>query len=533
MARKKNYLIENHGSTPQTEPIEGTVKNSAGGYSFQVGDWARLERFLILGSEGGSYYINQAKLTRENGKAASKCIKEDGLRVLDLLLDVSFNNRAAKVDPTLFVLALASVEGDEVTRRTAFDILPQIARIGTHLFHWAEFRNALGGWGSGARRAVASWYQDKSADSLGYQLMKYKQRDGWAHLDLLRLAHVKPVDAQQSALFAYAKSKAKSTDLPQDVFALLPTQVRAAESLADSKKKDVINLIKEHRLPREVVPTELLSDPGIWEALLENMPLGAMIRNLGNMSKNGLLKANSSAARKVVAALGDTEKLQKARIHPIQVLSAFKTYSSGESLRGNGSWNPVSTVVDALDDAFYEAFKFVEPSGKRFMLGIDVSGSMSWSNCTGLEQLTCAEGAAVMAMVTAKKEPQYEILGFADGVRDLGITAKDKLDSVLRKTGIHTFGGTDCSLLFKQATKLGIDVDCFVTYTDSETYAGRSHPVQELKKYRDKTGINAKNIVVGMESNGFTIADPDDPRSLDIVGFDSSAPAVISNFARG
>ena len=43
---------------PQTAPIPGSgqARNSAGGYAWAVDDWMRLRRFLILGTEGGSYY---------------------------------------------------------------------------------------------------------------------------------------------------------------------------------------------------------------------------------------------------------------------------------------------------------------------------------------------------------------------------------------------------------------------------------------------------------------------------------------------
>jgi 60 kDa SS-A/Ro ribonucleoprotein len=33
--------------------------------------------------------------------------------------------------------------------------------------------------------------------------------------------------------------------------------------------------------------------------------------------------------------------------------------------------------------------------------------------------------------------------------------------------------------------------------------------------------------------NGFSIADPNDPSMLDGVGFDSAAPQLVSDFARG
>ncbi|MGO9985301.1 MAG: TROVE domain-containing protein, partial [Rhodomicrobium sp.] len=95
------------------------------------------------------------------------------------------------------------------------------------------------------------------------------------------------------------------------------------------------------------------------------------------------------------------------------------------------------------------------------------------------------------------------------------------------------FGGTDCALPMLHAMEKGLKVDAFVVYTDSETWAGKIHPVQALKEYRTKTGIAAKLVVVGMVSNGFSIADPNDGGMLDVVGFDAAAPAVIADFIRG
>ena len=65
--------------TPQSEPIPGEpmVANSAGGYSFAVNKWTRLDRFLVLGSEGGSYYATERALTIENAGATKACLAED------------------------------------------------------------------------------------------------------------------------------------------------------------------------------------------------------------------------------------------------------------------------------------------------------------------------------------------------------------------------------------------------------------------------------------------------------------------------
>jgi 60 kDa SS-A/Ro ribonucleoprotein len=72
-----------------------------------------------------------------------------------------------------------------------------------------------------------------------------------------------------------------------------------------------------------------------------------------------------------------------------------------------------------------------------------------------------------------------------------------------------------------------------VIYTDSETWAGDVHPARALAEYRRASGIDARLVVVGMVSNGFSIADPNDAGMLDVVGFDSATPQLVSEFARG
>ena len=93
---------------------------------------------------------------------------------------------------------------------------------------------------------------------------------------------------------------------------------------------------------------------------------------------------------------------------------------------------------------------------------------------------------------------------------------------------------TDCSLPMQYAADKGMQVDTFVVFTDSETYHGSIHPCEALRRYRASSGVTeAKLVVVGMASNGFTIADPADSGMLDVVGFDSVAPKVIADFSAG
>src|SRR5215470_16219477 len=124
--------------TPQNQPIPGAkqVLNSAGGFVFAVDCWTRLDRFLILGSEGGSYYASERKLTIENANAVAECIDKDGVRVIDRIVEISDAGRAPKNDPAIFALAMCAKLGDDKTRKAALRALPQVCRIGTHLYHF-------------------------------------------------------------------------------------------------------------------------------------------------------------------------------------------------------------------------------------------------------------------------------------------------------------------------------------------------------------------------------------------------------------
>jgi 60 kDa SS-A/Ro ribonucleoprotein len=149
-----------------------------------------------------------------------------------------------------------------------------------------------------------------------------------------------------------------------------------------------------------------------------------------------------------------------------------------------------------------------------------------------------------MALMTAATEENYHISGFTArdsthgwtqgaNLTPLPLSPGMRLDDAVRAVENLPFGGTDCALPMQHALEQGLSVDAFVVYTDSETWAGKIHPAQALREYRRQTGIPAKLVVVGMVSNGFSIADPNDGGMLDVVGFDAAAPAVIADFIRG
>ncbi len=510
--------------TAQSHPIPGTVANSAGGYAFPVDDWARLDRFLILGSEGGSYYAGEPTLTRDNAQAVLRAIAADGPRAVARIVDISIAGRAPKNDPALFALALAASAADVATRRLALTALPRVARTGTHLFRFASYIDGTRGWGRALRRAVGAWYLDAPIDRLALQAIKYRQRDGWAHRDLLRLAHPETADPTRAAVLEWM---CRGTDADA-----LPALIRAADTLARTTDGGMAaDLIRAHDLPREAVPTPLLNDPAVWLALLERMPVTALVRSLAKLTAVGVIRPLGDALPLVLSPLGDVDRITAARLHPLAILLALRTYAQGRGDRGSLAWEPVPQVIDALNAAFYTAFRTVEPTGRRILLALDVSGSMAAGRVAG-SSLTPREASAAMALMTAATEASTHIVGFGDTMVRLPITPSMRLDDAVRAVSGLPFARTDCAQPMLYARERGIKADAFVIYTDSETWAGAIHPVQALRQYRAATGIAAKLVVVGLVSNGFSIADPADAGMLDVVGFDAAAPAVIADFIR-
>lgn len=544
-------------ATPQSEAADPRQQeNNAGGFSFVVDDWMRLERFLVLGSDGGTYYVQERELTKQNAACVERCLAADAKRTIDTIVRISVEGRAPKNDPAIFALALAAAHPDQAARKLALEALPKVCRIGTHLFSFAACVNEMRGWGRGLRKAVARWYDEKAVEKLTYQVLKYQQRNGWSHRDMLRLAHpLGPMGEGEDPAFHQAiyrwcvggvaamgersverKDGTKLTGA--DLSGQLPSMLAAYETLKVAEdSKQVISLIEQHGFTHEMVPTQFKKDPHVWEALLVKMPMTAMIRNLGVMTACGLL-TGTDAAKTISERLRDETLIHRARIHPLNVLMALRIYQSGGGFRGKLTWDANRRIVDSLDAAFYLSFKNVEPTGKRTMLALDVSTSMI-APISGNPVLSCRDASGAMAMVTARVEDDWQCVGFTGGrwwsssLKPLSISPRQRMDDVLQTISNLPFGATDCSLPIVHAIKRDLKIDAFIVYTDSETWHGDIHPHQALRQYRDKTGINAKLVVVGMEANEFTIADPTDAGMLDVVGFDTAAPGVIADFVRG
>lgn len=499
---------------------DGMVANSAGGRAFEISDTKQVERFLILGTFGGSYYATEKELTQVNLEILQKYIKAgNGIKLVDMAVEISESGRAFKNDPAIVALAYVCALGKEIERQYAFKALPKICRIPTHLFQFVEIATKLRGWGKGLRKAVANWYTSQDLAGLQYRLVKYQQREGWSNRDLFRLSHPKAPEGFNET-FRWVTHEDK---FPKGI-------IEAVEMLKGVKNLSLATkLIIDWNIPREAVPTEMLTKPEIWEALLVNMPMTAMIRNLGNMTKVGLLAPLSAPEKAVIAQLHNENVIKKARVHPITILMALKTYTSGGGWKSKSTWTTNQKIADALDDAFYASFSNVKPIGNNVNLALDVSGSMG--SPIDNTNLTSREVTAAIAMTIARTEENYLLTGFATNYVELKVSPKMRLDVICNELAKIPFGGTDCALPLTWAKTHKVPFDSFIVLTDNETWAGEKSVPKALKEYR--SWRPCKYVVGATTATKFSIANPQDPDSLDLCGFDANFPMIASEFAGG
>lgn len=473
-------------STTTVDPAGGKqpaaaamFETNAGGAAHKVTPLVQFRRFLILGTSGGSFYATEDALAAE---AAGQLLEAlllggelDGLQAVCEIEAVSCGGRAAKQGPAIKALAYcARLSPDPAVKAAAYAIVSKVCRTGTALFEFVGLCEGLGttsGWGRAHRRACGKWYTEAHPRALAQAVTKYRQRGGWAHLDVLRLAHANPGKADPALRFVFryvakglAAARAEAAAAATEgAVAGVEAYLAAVDAARESESaEEVASLIREQGLAREHCPSELHGSPVVWRALLEagkGMPPTALIRNLNKMTAIGLLDDEAddegSALGQVLATLDDADRLAAARVHPFSVLLAQKQYAAGAGDKGGLEWEPKPEVVDGLGRAFVGAFKTVQPTSKRIIQAIDVSGSMAWSPVCGSSSMSAREGAAALSWLTASREPWCRTVGFGNTVLDVDFGAVGSLDQAVAATSALPDGPLDVVLMLDCTGSMG------------------------------------------------------------------------------
>ncbi len=528
-----NKQVQN---TPQTQPIPGResemIRGKSSGYMFEAGIWQTLRRCLLIGTGNGSYYATKWELTNDFVDVLEKAIAEDPDRVAQEIAYAS-DGRSINNSAPIWALVLLSMGETPAAKKAFQSIFPQVVRTASHFYEWMSYTKSVRGFGKIVRAAGQNWLAQGDTKALAYQLLKYQQRHGFSNRDALRLFHAKPQTEDRDLLFKWVTNGWDT--LPAEPPAAALNQIWWYEWLKRNPDRTP-EAISKGRLTHEMAAPVGKMDIAAWQLLFEDMPIGALLRNLGSLTEIGIFAYSKRCKHnidRVEKILNSKDHLRKGRIHPIDVLKALKTYKSGGSLgKSSKTWTPVARIVDILETALEMSFDAIEPTGKVFMHAVDISGSMSYYSVSSIN-LTCCEIATTMALASAKAEKNYAIRGFSTSFIDLKINRSDSFSSAIQKASDLNFGGTDASSAYKWMIKHNFYADIICFWTDCESWAGSQHPTQALAEYRQKVNPDAKAIYISLVPNNISLVDPKDPNSWDIAGFDPSTPRLIQSIASG
>jgi 60 kDa SS-A/Ro ribonucleoprotein len=535
--------------TPQNQAIPGResemIQGRSGGYMFEAGIWQTLRRCLLIGTAQSTYYANKRELTADFIDTIKEAIASDPKRVASEIVYAS-DGRSINNSAPILALVLLSMGNTKEAKQAFIEIFPQVVRTGSHFYEWLNYTKSMRGFGKVIKEVGTAWLSREDVKGLAYQLLKYQQRHGFTHRDALRLFHIKPLTEEHDRLYNWVVNgwSELPESIPEDETSDVPSDARYVRSEATAQiwwyewlkrnPQETHKAIAEGRLTHEMAAPVGNMDRQAWQLLFATMPIGAMLRNLGSLTQLEVLRVDSTEnLERVEAVLNNRDYLRQGRIHPIDLLKALKTYSSGGKVgRSKKTWTPVPRITDILEKALELSFDVVEPTNKVFLHAVDISGSMSYGVVDSVG-LSCCEIATAMALVTAKAEKNYAIRGFSTQFIDLGITSRDSFSSALKKASNQNFGGTDASVAYDWAIKNKFKADVICFWTDNESWAGRKHPTQALKEYRHKINPDAKAVYVILAPYNITLVDPKDHNSWDLAGFDPGTPRLIQMLANG
>ena len=139
----------------------------------------------------------------------------------------------------------------------------------------------------------------------------------------------------------------------------------------------------------------------------------------------------------------------------------------------------------------------------------------------------------MLGHVFAHAEPDVTHLAFHTHAWPLPISKRQRLDDVMDLMRRQPNGGTDCAAPIVWAIQKNVVVDAFILFTDEQSWAGNRHTFEWMREYRRQLNPNARLAVASMTPKHWTIVDPNDPRALHVIGFDTDMPQLMSNFAAG
>jgi 60 kDa SS-A/Ro ribonucleoprotein len=264
-----------------------------------------------------------------------------------------------------------------------------------------------------------------------------------------------------------------------------------------------------------------------WAAIARNASWQSVRMNLATFARHGVFE-EPGMTEAIAGKLRDRDAIRRARVFPYQLLAAWAMADAVPR-----------PVKEALEEAMETATVNVPAvEGKVYVLP-DTSGSMT-SPVTGhrrgaTSKVSCLDVAALVTAAILRKNPDAEVLPFAEGVKKVRLNPRDTVTTNAAALAALGGGGTNCSAPLAELNRRGAKGDLVVYVSDNESWvdvrAGRgTATMQEWSRFQARNP-DAKLVCIDVQPYGTAqAADRDDV--LNVGGFSDQVFEVIAEFRR-
>ncbi|XP_071111666.1 RNA-binding protein Ro60-like [Haliotis cracherodii] len=507
-------------------------------------DLAHFRRFLVIGSES-LYRVGSVDKTCQ--EIVPSCLE----RLLqaghgeEVVREITSRQAVPNIrnTPCLLSLAVCARSVCAHTKRAAFNAVNQVCETPVQLFTFIQYAKNTSetrkGWGRALRRTVSDWYNKKDAKTLAELTTRFKSSCGWTHLDVLRLSHTKPENADVGIVLKYLlRGLSAAKEAGNEDMADLLKYLEAVDTVKHScDEHQVAILIREHGLCKEQIPTKLLNSSEVWIALIENMTVGHVLMNISKIASLNLLDGSCAASQIILNKLQDEQALITNRVSPMMVLIALRTYEQG---KGKGKWIRNEAVVSALNKAFGTAISLNAGwSGKRILVGVKISTNLQRSSVRGTLVLSPVIAVAGLIQILLHTKADCQLVYFLSDVKQLTVSPQMSLADICKEVAKASVPlppqlcQCDMAAPIRWAEENKQQYDVMIILTDSKESTGEMTTAQAISQYRQSLNLQTKLAICGLTASRLNQADQTDLGSLDIAGFDASVPEVLNSFAAG
>lgn len=447
-----------------------SVPNVDGGAGFERPDKEAYLQVLMTNVMGHTFYKSQA----EQVDAALKAHEYAVANFPDFMGKAAVYARNKGYMRSQPVLAMAYLA---VAKHPGFaKYFEQVCLTPNDLVDFMEFYTYLSGkqnqGGRSFKRVIGEWLVHKLNP---FWVVKYgsEHKKGYSLRNLMITMHPRGVDKEVGDYIVNKK-------IPQSEGASIIAEFEKLKRVETAE--EALEIVKRGRLPHEVVTPFTGRFPELWGALVNNMPVQALMMSLNALSRKNALRTPENV-EKVKSVFGDQEKIEKSKLLPFQFINAYDAV-----VKAHGEdW-----VLDALRKAVDLSVDNIPENMSRTVVALDVSGSMKGD---------FLRIASVIGLALARKSAQCRFYTFSNNLNRIHVS---KLDSILTQAEhIYAGGGTSTNLpveeMIKDYHESGTIADTLILITDGAQNNGRPF-YEAVTEYRKTCNGNLKLFLVDVGS---------------------------------